>query len=115
MTDERSILSGLRDLVEFYQGDTNSVETVKVTTNAVDLRAIRRKLQITQEKLAEVYEIPLGTIRNWEQGRRQIEGGTRSLPLLIELIDIINSDPEISLKIRQKIQERKNMNKIDND
>ena len=36
-----------------------------------DVRAIRRKLHLSQEEFAQKYRIPLPTLRNWEQGRRQ--------------------------------------------
>lgn len=112
MTDERLILSGLRDLVEFHQGNMDSADIVRVTTSATDLRAIRKKLQLTQEQLADMYGIPLGTLRNWEQNRRQLDGAAKLVPLLIELIDVIKSDPELSSKIRRKIRERGCINDV---
>ena len=36
-----------------------------------DVRAIRRQLHMSQQRFAEAYRIPLPTLRNWEQGRRQ--------------------------------------------
>jgi len=33
-------------------------------------KIIRRALQLTQEEFAERYHIPLGTLRDWEQGVR---------------------------------------------
>jgi putative transcriptional regulator len=33
--------------------------------------AVRRKLHLSQQEFAEKYRIPLPTLRNWEQGRRQ--------------------------------------------
>jgi len=32
-------------------------------------RTLRRALGLTQEKFAQRYHIPLGTLRDWEQGR----------------------------------------------
>jgi putative transcriptional regulator len=32
-------------------------------------KIIRRALRMTQEEFAERYRIPLGTLRDWEQGR----------------------------------------------
>jgi putative transcriptional regulator len=42
------------------------IHTVKVP----DVRAIRRKLHMSQEEFAATYRIPLPTLKNWEQGRR---------------------------------------------
>jgi len=36
-----------------------------------DVRAIRRRLRMSQMEFARAYRIPLATIKNWEQGRRQ--------------------------------------------
>lgn len=36
-----------------------------------DVRAIRRKLRMSQSEFARKYRIPLPTLKNWEQGRRQ--------------------------------------------
>ncbi|MCC6455219.1 MAG: helix-turn-helix domain-containing protein [Caldilineaceae bacterium] len=32
------------------------------------LKEIRQKLHMTQEQFAEQFQVPLGTIRDWEQG-----------------------------------------------
>jgi putative transcriptional regulator len=40
------------------------------TVEMPDVRAIRRKLRMSQEKFAVTYRIPLSTLKNWEQGRR---------------------------------------------
>jgi len=36
-----------------------------------NVRAIRRKLRMSQTEFAQKYRIPLPTLKNWEQGRRQ--------------------------------------------
>ncbi len=36
-----------------------------------NVRAIRRKLHMSQSEFAIKYRIPLPTLKNWEQGRRQ--------------------------------------------
>ncbi len=35
------------------------------------VKTIRRALQLTQEEFSARYHIPLGTLRDWEQGRSQ--------------------------------------------
>lgn len=35
------------------------------------VKTIRRALQLTQEEFAARYHIPLGTLRDWEQGRSE--------------------------------------------
>ena len=36
-----------------------------------ELKIIRRALELTQEEFAARYHIPLGTLRDWEQGRAE--------------------------------------------
>lgn len=35
------------------------------------IKSLRRALALTQEEFAARYQIPLGTLRDWEQGRRE--------------------------------------------
>ena len=49
-----------------------------------DVRAIRRKLRMSQSEFARKYRIPLPTLKNWEQGRREPELPARILLAVIE-------------------------------
>jgi putative transcriptional regulator len=51
-------------------------------------KIIRRALELTQEEFAARYHIPLGTLRDWEQGR-----ATPDLPTQAYLT-LIARDPE---------------------
>ncbi len=42
-------------------------QQLKGFRRVVDARRVRRKLGMTQEEFAETFEIPLGTLRDWEQ------------------------------------------------
>jgi putative transcriptional regulator len=46
-------------------------------------KIIRRALQLTQEEFAARYHIPLGTLRDWEQGRSEPDQPTRAYLKLI--------------------------------
>ncbi len=46
-------------------------------------KIIRRALQLTQEEFAVRYHIPLGTLRDWEQGRAEPDQPTRAYLTLI--------------------------------
>jgi putative transcriptional regulator len=41
-------------------------------------KEIRQKLQMTQEQFAAEFRIPLGTLRDWEQGVRLPDSAARS-------------------------------------
>ncbi len=44
-----------------------------------DVKTIRRRFKLSQPKFAGLLGISVGTLRNWEQGRRQPEGAARVL------------------------------------
>jgi putative transcriptional regulator len=51
-------------------------------------KSLRRALGLTQEEFAARYRIPLGTLRDWEQGRSQPDQPTRAY------LHVIARDPE---------------------
>ena len=51
-------------------------------------KIIRRALELTQEEFALRYHIPLGTLRDWEQGRSEPDQPTRAY------LTLIARDPE---------------------
>ena len=46
-------------------------------------KIIRRALELTQEEFAVRYHIPLGTLRDWEQGRAEPDQPAKAYLLLI--------------------------------
>ena len=50
----------------------------------VDVAAIRKRQKISQSDFAKRYGIPLGTIKDWEQKRRQPD---RAAILLLKVIE----------------------------
>jgi putative transcriptional regulator len=46
-------------------------------------KIIRRALELTQEEFASRYHIPLGTLRDWEQGRAEPDQPTRAYLMVI--------------------------------
>jgi len=51
-------------------------------------KIIRRALELSQEEFAARYHIPLGTLRDWEQGRAQPDQPARAY------LTLIARDPE---------------------
>jgi putative transcriptional regulator len=51
---------------------------------APNVRAIRTKLQMTQEAFATAIGVPVATVRNWEQARTSMDPAVRSLLLVVE-------------------------------
>jgi len=53
-----------------------------------DVRAIRARLKLTQPAFAERFGLPVGTVRDWEQGRAVPDQAARIL------LRVIERDPE---------------------
>jgi putative transcriptional regulator len=52
------------------------------------VRALRKKLNMTQEEFARRFHLPLGTIRDWEQGAHRPDKAAQVL------LTVIAKDPE---------------------
>ena len=50
----------------------------------VDVKAIRRKLGMTQAEFARSFGFGLDAVQNWEQGRRRPEGAARAFLKVID-------------------------------
>ena len=48
------------------------------------VRILRMALGLTQEEFAQAYGIPVATLRDWEQGRREPDHASKTLLKLIE-------------------------------
>jgi putative transcriptional regulator len=52
------------------------------------VRALRKKLNLTQEQFAARFHLPLGTVRDWEQGAHRPDRAAQVL------LTVIAKDPE---------------------
>lgn len=59
-------------------------------------RSLRRALRLTQEEFAERYRIPVGTLRDWEQGRTEPDAPARAY------LHVIACDPEGIMRALQR-------------
>lgn len=55
---------------------------------ALSPRAVRRRLQLTQEQFSTLFHLPIGTIRDWEQGKKTPDSAARTL------LRVIDRNPE---------------------
>jgi putative transcriptional regulator len=65
----KELVESMTEACEHAEGKPSRVRVHVV--DVPDVRAIRRRLRMSQMEFARVYRIPLATIKNWEQGRRQ--------------------------------------------
>jgi putative transcriptional regulator len=62
------LIASLKEAVAYAEGNKAGARTHVVETP--DVRAIRRRLHMSQHEFAGAFRIPLATLKNWEQGRR---------------------------------------------
>ena len=84
MTDEVVHAAALRDpdAQPLTQEDMDRMRRVPRT------KTLRRALGLTQDEFAKRYQIPLGTLRDWEQGRAEPDQPARAY------LKAIAGDPE---------------------
>ena len=83
-TVANSIRRGLEQAVAYARGEAKANAYRVHVPAAIDVRAIRTKLRMTQEEFAGQFGFSVNTLRHWEQGKRQPEGPTRAYLLVID-------------------------------
>lgn len=79
-----SIRRGLEQAVVFADGAADENAYRIHVPEQIDVKAIRAKLDMTQEEFAGRFGFSVNTLRHWEQGTRQPEGPARAYLLVID-------------------------------
>jgi len=80
------IKQGLEEAIAHAEGDERGVSIH--SPRAVDVRAVRAKLGMTQEQFAARFGFSTATLRHWERGDRSPRG-----PALV-LLNVIERNPQ---------------------
>ena len=88
MNDEdfESLMRGMEQTRAFLRGE--HVPGMRAHLG-IDIPGTRKRAGLTQQAFARQIGVPLGTLRNWEQGRREPDGSARVL------IAMLDRDPMI--------------------
>ena len=92
MTEQERHLAALSD----PDSPPASEEQLARARRVPDVRTLRRKLKLTQEQFAQRFQLSLGAVRDWEQGRNQPDHAARTLLRVIEF------DPDV---VQQALQQ----------
>ncbi len=84
MTDEQVIAAALAD----PDAPPMTDEQLSRMRRPPDVKALRVRLGMTQGQFARTYRLPVGTVRDWEQGR------TRPDAPALALLAVIEREPE---------------------
>lgn len=80
MFDE--LLESVQEGMEILRGE--QAPSRVFTFDDLNVKELRERHGLSQPRFAEVLGISVGTLRNWEQGRRQPEGSARVLLKVVE-------------------------------
>jgi len=92
-----AIKAGLEDAIEISEGRADPSTYRVHRFEDADVKAIRKKLRLTQAAFAERFGLPIGTVRDWESRRRFPDAGSRVL------LKVIAKDPEVVARALQDV------------
>ena len=78
------VMAGLDDVQAYFDGEGDGYGLHNIKVSQPDVASIRSRTGLSQPAFAKSIGVPLGTLKNWEQGRRRPEGPARVLLALIE-------------------------------
>ena len=78
----KEIIAGLEEFKAWRRGEVKLKTHVVEMPTAADVPAIRKELGLSQPEFAGFMGVSLGTLRNWEQARREPHGPARALLLV---------------------------------
>jgi putative transcriptional regulator len=74
------LMESVRQAGAIHRGEMKPSRVFRYDDDApVDIAAVRGRLGLSQPRFAAMLGISVGTLRNWEQGRRRPEGPARIL------------------------------------
>lgn len=71
------LLQSVREMQAIRAGTMKPARVTKLTLEHP--RIVRARLGMTQEEFSKMLGVPLGTLRNWEQGTREPVGAAKAL------------------------------------
>lgn len=88
MSDEmfNELMQSIKEAALIEKGELQPARVSVI--DALDIAAIRNKTHKTQEEFATMLNISIGTLRNWEQGRRKPDGAALSL------LKVVSANPQ---------------------
>ncbi len=92
-TPANDILTGLENALAYAKGDKSKGIAHVVQVPIVDVRPIRAKLGLSQDKFAATFGVSAKTVRKWEQGTRRPTGPARVL------LNVIDREPEVVKRV----------------
>lgn len=84
--------AALEEVKQKLQTGKLHAKSTSFERRVVDIPALRERYDMTQQQFADAFGIAIGTLRNWEQGRRVPDGPAQKLLEIIEDRPILAAD-----------------------
>jgi putative transcriptional regulator len=84
------IHAGLTDVIKHAKGKKSKL--IEHTPEEINVKAIREKTGMSQQRFCAAFGISLGTLRHWEQGLRSPRGAARVL------LKVVQKNPKAVIK-----------------
>ena len=79
----QEIIASLKEAIAWAGGENVPVRVTTVEIPTIDVRAMRRRLGLSQSEFAAKFGFQPATLKNWEQGRTRPDGPARVLLAVI--------------------------------
>ena len=79
----QEVIASLKEAIAWAGGEDIPVRVTKVEVPETNVRAVRRKLRLSQSQFAAKFGFQPATLKNWEQGRTRPDGPARVLLAVI--------------------------------
>lgn len=106
---EDSLFNELKESIqeagEHLRGEKDLPEETIRFVGEPDPRKIRDKMELTQKEFAELLDVSVRTLQNWEQGRRRPRGPARTL------LKVADQEPDALRRVAPDCGQRGGMTK----
>src|SRR6266702_1838176 len=79
----QEIITGMKEAIAWASGENIPVRVTTVRVPTINVRAVRRRLGLSQSEFAAKFGFQPATLKNWEQGRTRPDGPARVLLAVI--------------------------------
>lgn len=84
MDKRHKVIAGLQEAIAYAKGDPSQARVKQYNVpQSIDVKKLRERLGMSQPEFALKFGFSLGTLRQWEQGRRSPDGPARVLLTVI--------------------------------
>jgi putative transcriptional regulator len=87
--DFQKLVESVKQMGSIMRGE--NIPHRRTVVGAVDVKAMRERLGLTQGEFSGMIGVSVRTLQNWEQGRREPEGPAKAL------LRVVEKDPQAVL------------------